>query len=184
MPRERRAFAAIGRLAIIFIVGFGQVLPGQAATEDGLAAGRPELSSFEQAPPHLGARDVELYREIFSVQERGEWGRADRLIARLEDRVLLGHVLYQRYMHPTGYRSQFAELSAWLDAYADHPDADRVHRLASRRRPGGAPAPQAPVRGYLGGAGQELQERAEVRYRDDVARTPGGQMLVDECATR
>ena len=116
MPRERRAFTAIGWLAVTVIVGFGQVLPGQAATEDGLAAGRPELPAFEATPPHLGARDVELYREIFRVQERAEWDRADRLIARLDDRLLLGHVLYQRYMHPTGYRSQFAELSAWLDA--------------------------------------------------------------------
>ena len=180
MPRERLAFTAIGWLAVTVTVGFGQVLPGQAATEDGLAAGRPELPAFEATPPHLGARDVELYREIFRVQERAEWDRADRLIARLDDRLLLGHVLYQRYMHPTGYRSQFAELSAWLDAYADHPDAERVHRLASRRRPSGAPAPQDPVRGYLGGAGQELQERAEVRYRDDVARTPSEQMLVEE----
>ena len=75
-------------------------------------------------------------------------------------------------MHPTGYRSRFEELSGWLELYADHPDAERVHDLALRRRPAGAPPPQGPVRGYLGGAGQELQERGAIRYRRALLALP------------
>jgi soluble lytic murein transglycosylase len=180
MSRKRPVLAIIGRLALVFIAAFGQALPGLAAPEAGLAGPRARLPSVEAAPTRLSAQDMRRYREIFRVQERAEWAAADRLIAALEDRVLLGYVLYQRYMHPTGYRSRFEELSAWLGAYADHPDAERVHSLATRRRPAGAPAPQDPVRGYLGGAGQELQERGEVRYRGDAGRTPDEEDRVEE----
>src|SRR3546814_13274063 len=57
----------------------------------------------------------------------------------------MGHVLFQRYMHPTAWRSSFAELSGWLKHYADHPGADRIYRLALRRKPRGARAPAKPV---------------------------------------
>jgi soluble lytic murein transglycosylase-like protein len=60
--------------------------------------------------------------------------------------VLLGHVLFQRYMHPTAYRSKYKELKAWMADYADHPGADRVYRLAMKRRPGGAAKPKRPVK--------------------------------------
>ena len=62
---------------------------------DQQAAGLPAVISDE---------DIRLYKRIFEVQEDGDWQTADGLIARLENDVLLGHVLYQRYMHPTKYR--------------------------------------------------------------------------------
>ena len=119
----------------------------------------------------LSDRDVSLYRRIFAYQEDGEWDRADALIRRLHDRLLLGHVQQQRYMHPDAYRSTFEELSTWLDSYADHPGADRLYRLARKRRPSGAEAPQKPVRGYLGGAGQGRQEVNQVVYRSGRERS-------------
>jgi soluble lytic murein transglycosylase-like protein len=179
MLRERRTFAIVGRLlAVMFAMGSSYATHGAAATGQNPATAAPELSSFETTAPRLRAHDVQLYRQIFALQESAAWARADRLIAKLEDRVLLGYVLYQRYMHPTGYRSQFAELSAWLDEYADHPDAGRVYRLALRRRPSGASAPQDPVRGYLAGAGQELQERGEIYYSSPLKRAPSDEALV------
>lgn len=143
------------------------------AVEAATAAGRStERAHGEEAISHLNPSDVALYRRIFALQDAGEWANADPLIARLGDPVLLGHVLYQRYMHPTAYRSTYEELQRWLEAFADHPDADRVYDLARRRRPAGAPGPSNPVRGYLSGAGQELQERGEIRYRTSLARSP------------
>jgi len=56
----------------------------------------------------------------------------------------MGHVLFQRYMHPTGYRSKYVELKTWLDAYADHPGAYRVYRLALKRQPSGYKSPRRP----------------------------------------
>lgn len=92
----------------------------------------------------LTAGDVARYRRIFALQGDGDMTAADREIAGLTDDRLMGHVLFQRYMHPTAWRSKFAELSGWLDLYGDHPGAERIFALAERRRPGSAPAPSAP----------------------------------------
>ena len=89
--------------------------------------------------------DRETYRRIFAVQRESDWREADRLISRLRDPVLMGHVLAQRYLHATGWISSFDELRTWLDSWADHPDAKRIHALALRRRPAGAAAPAPPV---------------------------------------
>lgn len=115
------------------------------------------LERVGSLPAILDAADTERYGRIFALQEGGDWAGADALIARLGDPVLLGHVLFQRYMHPTRYRSSYAELEAWLDRYADLPGAARVYRLAEKRRPAGAAAPRQPEVGYLGGSG-ELDE--------------------------
>ena len=180
MPRKRRTAAAACRLlTVLLILATLQARPVQASNtpDPGASAGSHDLSAT--AAPHLGRADIALYRQIFALQERADWAGADRLIARLSDPVLLGYVLYQRYMHPTGYRSNFEELSGWLELYADHPDAERVYSLALRRRPAGAPRPQDPVRGYLAGAGQELQERGEIRYRSSRERAPVADVLVE-----
>ena len=106
-------------------------------------------------PRVLTTADAERYRAIFKLQRDGQWKRADALIRALDDPLLMGHVKAQRYLHPTAYRSSWKELSAWLDRYADHPGAKRLHRLALRRKPAGAKAPRAPIKGYLGGNGAD-----------------------------
>lgn len=95
-------------------------------------------------PRVLSDADVYLYQQIFDVQDRGEWDTADRMIGQLENRVLMGYVQFQRYMHPTAYRSRFTELNDWMDHYADLPEAGRVYRLAERRRPDGTRAVREP----------------------------------------
>ena len=92
----------------------------------------------------LSAADEARYRDIFALQAAGHWAAADALIAELEDDLLLGHVQAQRYLHPTDYRSRFKELKAWLETYADHPDARRIYKLARARQPQGASRPKRP----------------------------------------
>jgi soluble lytic murein transglycosylase len=113
----------------------------------------PEVDQDLALPKILAPADITIYRRIFALQETGKWREADRLIKRLDDDLLLGHVLYQRYMHPRKYRSRYLELRGWLAKYADHPGAVRVHKLAKRRRPKNYRAPPAPIgprtaRGY------------------------------------
>ena len=98
-------------------------------------------------PAHMPLSDVDVarYREAFAVQEQADWPAADALIEAIEDPVLLGYLLEQRYMHPTGYRSAYRELARWLDAYADHPEAGDVYKLALSRRPKGE-TPRRPAR--------------------------------------
>src|SRR5690348_10503303 len=64
--------------------------------------------SAPAAGPHLprvlSAVDAERYREIFELQDRGRFAQADHLIRSLSNKVLMGDVLGQRYLHPA-YRS-------------------------------------------------------------------------------
>jgi soluble lytic murein transglycosylase-like protein len=93
-------------------------------------------------PGPLSEADQERYRSAFALQDQGRWGEADKVIAQLEDPLLLGHLRFQRYLHPTAYRSRYKELSDWLKAYGDLPGADRVYALAEKRKPAGAVTPK------------------------------------------
>lgn len=83
---------------------------------------------------------AELYGQIFEAQHLGDMKKADKLIEGLDDTRLLGHVLFQRFMHPTAYTSTFNELQQWMEVYADHPAASRIYRLAEARKPAGLAA--------------------------------------------
>ena len=82
--------------------------------------------------------------EEFSSFKSGAMAAANALIDKLGDRLLMGHVLYQRYMHPTEISPRYVEQE--VDGpYADHPGARGVYRLALRRKPGNWRAPQQPL---------------------------------------
>jgi soluble lytic murein transglycosylase-like protein len=88
-------------------------------------------------PAVLEPGQAEIYRRIFRLQHRGEWTAAEREIARLNDRRLVGHVLAHRHLAPSSGRASFVALADWLQRYADHPDAPVIHAMAERRRPAG-----------------------------------------------
>lgn len=114
--------------------------------------------SFQQSainlPKPLSKADVKHYQDIFALQHVKKWEQADRIINRLDDDVLLGRVLSQRYLHPTGWRSSYKELRDWLAQYNDHPAASRIYRLSKKRRPKNAKAQNKPKEGYLNGYGR------------------------------
>ena len=113
-------------------------LPAQAV-ERNFTAAAPASAVNErpsELPTRLSPGDAAVYRYIFSLQERGEWSAADHEIKKLKDKVLLGHVLGQRYLNPT-YRSTPQELAAWLSEYNDHPDAATIYKTALRKAPRG-----------------------------------------------
>ncbi len=92
----------------------------------------------------LTEKDVIHYRKIFQFQENCKWKLANKHILNINNKILMGHVLAQRYLHPKCYRSQFLELSSWLQRYNDHPQAKRIYRLAIRRMPKGYKRPNSP----------------------------------------
>ena len=155
---------ALGRGLIIAVFGamsFAMVVPSPAVaeTQEQAALGNPDLGDALSVslPEPLSERDAELYEQIFAVQEQGRWKDADRLISRLNDDVLMGHVMAQRYLHPTAYRSRYKELKDWLAKYADLPQAPRIYKLALTRR-GSATYPKKPVGGYVSGAGYDYED--------------------------
>lgn len=139
--------ALVAGLISLFPISFSQAAP--LATD-----GRQSASLRDSMPPTqereavrlpsvLHVADVFRYREIFAAQADGRWAEADRIIGRLDNKLLLGHVQAQRYLHPR-YRSKYQELATWLKAYGDHPDAQRIHALALKRKPVSLAAPDVP----------------------------------------
>ena len=100
-----------------------------------------------ELPTVLSAQDADLYRKIFQVQKNDDWRAADKFIKQLDDRLLLGHVMAQRYLHPTKYRSKYKELKGWLAEYGDHHDARQLYKLALKRRPSNWKYPTKPQYG-------------------------------------
>jgi soluble lytic murein transglycosylase-like protein len=126
-------------------------------------------------PRVLSDADRSRYTQIFRLQEIGDLRAAQKHIKSLENDVLMGHVLAQKYLHPTAHRSRFNELRDWLALYADHPDAPRIHKLALLRRPENAPQPAKPTVGPAARLGQDGREPpialpAKKRSKDAQAR--------------
>lgn len=148
-PWLERARVDLARLVLclVALALSGPALAAGPAAPPNLAALPPAARAHGPAvdlPEPLGVADVDRYRQIFRLQENGNWAAADRLIDKLEDTRLMGHVLAQRYLHPTAYTSKFQELSEWLAKYADHPQAPRIYALALKRQPAGAAPPKEP----------------------------------------
>ena len=118
----------------------------------------------------LSDRDIARYQRIFELQEQARWKQADKLIKGLDNKLLMGHLQFQRYMHPTGYRSRYSELAAWLKRYSDHPRAWRVYKLA-RKRQGRARAPRRPMdTRYPGVTGQSARPSPPTPHRSKLER--------------
>ena len=118
---------------------FSFVLFFTASTSSLAEQARPTNTQFELKI--LSETDAALYREIFELQEDGRWPAADQKIVEIKNDILMGHVQYQRYMHPTAYRSKYSELRRWMAYYSDHPQAHKIYKLAVKRRPRGQSSP-------------------------------------------
>ncbi len=109
-----------------------------------LTPGAMRLGAEGALPQPLKDADAGRYRRIFALEDQGRWAAADAEIARLGNKLLLGHVLAERYLSPRDYRASYAELSDWLSLYADLPMAPEIYRLAAARHPKGAKLPRRP----------------------------------------
>ena len=107
--------------------------------------------------------DINNYKKIFEHQEACEWKKANKYILEIENNVLMGHVLAQRYLHPKCYRSKYLELYSWLKKYNDHPQAKRIYRLAVRRMPQGYKSPLRPSK-VVGIEGTILEPKKNKKY--------------------
>lgn len=116
------------------------------------------------SPEVLSGGDRERYLKIFTAQKRGDWKKADRLIADLSDKRLMGYVLADRYLHPR-FKTKYAELKAWMAEYASTPGADAIYKLALKKKPKKASAPVRPL-------AQRFRQPAHVVYAVDDGDEP------------
>ena len=74
------------------------------------AVGPAPVGAADELPYFLSPKDADTYRQIFALQEDGEIKAAAMLIETLDSDLLMGHVLSQKYLHPTARRSSFKDL--------------------------------------------------------------------------
>ena len=146
-------------LVVLFQLPFWEA--GQALARDRDTAHRteelsvPRLGNSPVAPsrqsrpglhePQLSEQEADRYRRLFELQDATDWVAADKLNAQVTDMRLMGHVEYQRLMHPS-HKATYNELRGWLERYADHAGADKVYQLALKRMARGDRKPPAPTR--------------------------------------
>lgn len=99
-------------------------------------------------PKPLRPDDVVLMRRTFASQAHGDIASSIRSDFALEDRLLMGTALADRYLG-SHHRATTGELSEWLKRYGDQPDAPAVHRLLMVRWPKDVAPPPAPETGAL-----------------------------------
>ncbi len=104
--------------------------------------------------------DVKIYKEIFKLQSRQIkskksliWKKIENLKKQINNKILIGTLNADKYLHPTGWRSSYNELKNWLNIYHDHPDAYKIYRLALRRKPIKSQRPKKPSGDFLNGYG-------------------------------
>jgi hypothetical protein len=123
-------------------------------------------------PQPLSPSDVALMRRIFAYQARGDIPAAIRSVNDLDDPVLLGSVLADRYLGRY-HRSTADELTAWLALYGDQPDASAIDALLLTRLPKGAAPPQAPENVALTRSAEPDPVPEDIDPpRNDLARNP------------
>ncbi len=92
----------------------------------------------------LSEKDIHNYRQAFFFQEQCKWKSANSHILKIQNKLLLGHIYAQKFLHPNCYKSKYLELYYWLKKYNDHPQAKRIYKLAIRRMPQGYKSPTKP----------------------------------------
>ena len=112
----------------------------------------------------LSELDVNNYRKAYAFQEQCKWKEANKNLIKIKNKILVGHILAQRYLHPKCYRSEYLELYYWLKKYNDHPQAKRIYRLAIKRMPKGYKSPVKPSK-PLGIIGDKIISKSSNNYQ-------------------
>jgi soluble lytic murein transglycosylase len=116
------------------------ISPSAGATANSPEAAKVTAKNSEEhrlaeALTPLNEADAERYRKIFELQKSGRWQEADKLVRQLDNRILVGYVLADRYLHQPGYRVTYNELARWMSLYADLPEASTIYKIAAAHRP-------------------------------------------------
>ncbi|MSO64436.1 MAG: lytic transglycosylase domain-containing protein [Alphaproteobacteria bacterium] len=154
--------------------------PGTASNQPATAPRPPTAASRALIDGFrvLSAGDVAKYRAVFVRQRENDWAGAAHATAGIENTILMGHVLAQRFLNPKSPRPNYSELADWLHLYRDHPDAGRIYRLAMARLPKGERSPPAPQVNQIAVSPDDEGERIDFTipsapvYRSPEQRSP------------
>lgn len=101
----------------------------QAIEETQQEASSPsvELPKHYNTAP-LTKRDINFYKDIFALQKKEQWAKADTLIKKLRNPILEGHVLAERYLN-NSLNTNEDDLKRWMKSYADHPQSKKIDAI-------------------------------------------------------
>lgn len=102
-----------------------------------------EAYDDQSSPSALSREDRLTYTTAFDALRRGDLETARASAQRVQDRILLGQLEFERLFH-ANHVATYDELVGWLTSYSDLPMAERVYTLAMRRLPDGATPPPRP----------------------------------------
>jgi soluble lytic murein transglycosylase-like protein len=151
--------------------GSGGLRGEEVASAVPRAAHDSETNSIFPRP--LRPSDAAVTQRIFILQRHGDIAKAIRSTDDLEDPLLLGSILADRYLSRY-HKSTTTELSDWMVRYHDLPDAVAVHELLVTKAPGGEMALPSPDVTSLNRSNERetLPEDVEPPL-NDVEREPG-----------
>jgi len=115
----------------------------------------------------LSEKDIHNYRQAFFFQEQCKWKSANSHILKIQNKLLLGHIYAQKFLHPNCYKSKYLELYYWLKKYNDHPQAKRIYKLAIRRMPQGYKSPTKPSK-PLGIEAETINIKKQASYKSTL----------------
>ena len=77
--------------------------------------------------------DADVYQQIFMLQDKEKIDSAKKLEAKIQDKLLMNEVLYQRFFTQS-YRTRALEMTNWMNKYYDMPGAERVAKMAKIKK--------------------------------------------------
>lgn len=172
----KRALVGLGVAIVVFLYG--------VPLSDVYAESRHSIT----LPTVLSSKDADLYRHMFRLQREKKWDEAEALLSRLDDDLLKGRILAQRYL--SSYDDpDVQKLTAWLKAYNDCPEAETLYNLAKgvigeaiRDIPSPSVGEDLPARGIAirdgganwGGGGYHSTQKAPVSSKSPVKKAASG----------
>jgi soluble lytic murein transglycosylase len=161
--RSKNTGIAALLLAAIIVATSAPVAP--STQEKSVFSPILSFTSSGELPQLLSEADKNLYVQIYLAQKAAKWEEADALITSLNNKMLLGHALAERYTSRR-YTPTATELTTWLENYSDHSQAYDIYTMATKREPALATRIEAPersarLRGYGDG------DSTSVRFDDN-----------------
>ena len=115
----------------------------------------PSFYGLKNQPSVLSTQDTEHYKAIFAAQKIGNWAVADKLLKKIDNNLLSGHVLAERYLDAR-YQPTERQLTNWLNNYNDLPQARDIYKLTlGKISPGGVPPQPIQTQRILAGYGSD-----------------------------
>ncbi len=128
--KAARIAKALGATTVLSAVAFGPVpaLANSAAVD--YFRGRAARSAV---PSVLNQTERDYYRQYQEAVTRKDWARVQQLLAERSEGPLQQHVKAEYFLAAGSPKIELPELESWLRAGTNHPDAEKIASLATKR---------------------------------------------------